>query len=315
MRQSAQTLILYGIVTMNTQKKYLPSVVFFAIIVCLLNISEIKAQATNPPVFLCAYNEIDGDVILIWGTTVETCGSFVEYNIYASNNLAGPYALLATIPSYSTFFYTHTGADGTFTNWYYYIEAVYDCPGYTFTLTDTLDNADPVAPEINYVSVGVGGNVDISWYPSPSPETTSYIIYRDIGGFTPIDTVYGRFTTNYTDFTATAATQVETYTIAARDSCNNVGPFSTVSHHTILLDNVWELCSDSIYLYWNLYDTWGAGVSAYEVLIDDDGSGPVVHTSLPPLTTSYVYSGPEFDDGYVYAFIIRAVRADGTAIS
>ncbi|MFN3940468.1 MAG: gliding motility-associated C-terminal domain-containing protein, partial [Chitinophagales bacterium] len=42
---------------------------------------------------------------------------------------------------------------------------------------------------------------------------------------------------------------------------------------------------------------------------------PVVHTSLPPLTTSYVYSGPEFDDGYVYAFIIRAVRADGTAIS
>lgn len=157
--------------------------------------------------------------------------------------------------------------------------------------------------------------MQINWFPSPSPETTSYIIYRDIGGFTPIDTVYGRFTTTYTDYLALPAAQVETYTIAARDSCGNVGPFNNNSHHTILLTNEWEVCTDSIYLYWNLYDTWTPGVSAYEVLLDDDGSGAVTVATLPPITTSYIYSGPEFDDGYIYAFIIRALRADGTAIS
>lgn len=290
--------------------------VFLSLIILLAAcIGKISAQSTNPPDFLCAYNEIDGDVVLVWSPTVETCGSFVEYNIYASNSLAGPYSLLTTIPVYSTFFYTHTGADGTFTTWYYYIEAVYNCPGYTITLTDTLDNLDPVAPVIDYVTVVTGVNVEINWLPSTSPETTSYIIYRDIGGFTPIDTVYGRFTTTYTDYLAFPAAQVETYTIAARDSCDNVGPFNPDPHHTILLTNEWEVCTDSIYLYWNLYDTWPSGVSSYEVLIDDDGSGAVTIATLPPIATSYVYSGPEFDDGYIYAFIIRALRADGTAFA
>ncbi|MBK6729524.1 MAG: gliding motility-associated C-terminal domain-containing protein [Bacteroidetes bacterium] len=285
------------------------------IIVFLLNALHVSAQSTIPVDLLCAYNEIDGDVVIVWSPTIEACGSFVEYNIYASNTLTGPYTLLTTIPTYSSFFYTHVGADGTITTWYYYIEAVYDCPGYTITLSDTLDNLDPIAPEIDYVTVVTGVNVQINWFPSPSPETTSYIIYRDIGGFTPIDTVYGRFTTTYTDYLALPAAQVETYTIAARDSCGNVGPFNNNSHHTILLTNEWEVCTDSIYLYWNLYDTWTPGVSAYEVLLDDDGSGAVTVATLPPITTSYIYSGPEFDDGYIYAFIIRALRADGTAIS
>lgn len=273
------------------------------------------AQSTEPADFLCAYNEIDGDVVLVWSPSAEGCGDFVAYNIYAANAYAGPYTLLTSVTDFATFFYTHVGADGTSTTWYYYIQAVYDCPGFSMSVSDTLDNLDPVAPELDYVTVVTGVNVQINWLPSPSPETTSYIIYRDIGGFTPIDTVYGRFTTTYTDYTASPALQVETYTIAAQDSCGNVGPFNNDSHHTILLTNEWAVCTDSIYLYWNLYDTWPEGVAAYEVLLDDDGSGPVVNATLPATETSYIYSGPEFDDGYIFAFTIRALRGDGFAHS
>ena len=66
---------------------------------------------------------------------------------FAATNLASPYSLLATLTGVGTDTYIHVGADGAVTTWYYYIEAVYDCPGYTYmTPSDTLDNIDPVAP-------------------------------------------------------------------------------------------------------------------------------------------------------------------------
>jgi len=180
------------------------------------------SQATISPVLLCSTTDINGDVTLTWGESVDTCGPFIEYNIYASNDIAGPYTLIGTVTDELIDFFTHVGADGAVTTWYYYLEAVYDCPGYTITLSDTLDNLDPVAPDLVSVTVVTGGQVLVTWEVSPSPETTAYIIYRDIGGFSPIDTVYGRLTTNTTDATAAPADQIETYTIAAMDSCGNI---------------------------------------------------------------------------------------------
>ena len=273
------------------------------------------SQATISPVLLCSTTDINGDVTLTWGESVDTCGPFIEYNIYASNDIAGPYTLIGTVTDELIDFFTHVGADGAVTTWYYYLEAVYDCPGYTITLSDTLDNLDPVAPDLVSVTVVTGGQVLVTWEVSPSPETTAYIIYRDIGGFSPIDTVYGRLTTNTTDATAAPADQIETYTIAAMDSCGNIGPFNNNTHHTILLNVEWLVCTDTIQLSWNEYDTWAEGVDRYELWIDDDGTGAVLNTTLPSTATSYSYSGPEFDDGLIFAFIIRAVRADEATFS
>jgi gliding motility-associated-like protein len=272
-------------------------------------------QSTIPPILLCSTTDINGDVTLTWEPSAEACGPFVEYNIYAATNLAGPYSLLASLAGVGTSSYLHIGADGAVTTWYYYVEAVYNCAGYTITLSDTLDNLDPVAPNLVDVTVVVGGQVKITWEVSPSPETTSYIIYRDMGGFTPIDTVYGRFTTTVTDATAIPAEQVETYTIAARDSCGTIGPFNNNSHHTIKLDVEWQNCTDTITLLWNAYDTWAEGVDRYEIWLDDDGSGAALIDVLPPSASTYIYSGPEFADGYIYAFIVRAVRADEATFS
>ena len=141
---------------------------------------NLSAQSTLPANLLCVQTEINGDVTLTWSASAEACGGFVEYQIYASTNLAGPYILLTNIAAIGTNAYTHIGADGAVTTWYYYIVAVYSCAGYTMTSSDTLDNLDPIAPEIDYVTV-TGGQSVINWIPSVSPETNSYVIYRENG--------------------------------------------------------------------------------------------------------------------------------------
>ena len=276
---------------------------------------QLAAQATVSPQLLCSTTEINGDVTLVWTESVETCGPFVAYNIYASTSIGVPYTLIGTLTDELDNSFTHVGADGAVTIWYYYLEAIYDCPGYTITLSDTLDNLDPVAPDLVSVAVITGGQVRVNLEVSPSPETSAYIIYRDIGGFTTIDTVYGLLTTTNVDATAIPAEQVETYTIAAMDSCGNVGPFNVLSHHTILMEVEWVVCTDTILLTWNAYDTWHEGVDRYEVYIDDDGTGAVLYTTLPATASSYAYAGPEFSDGLIFAFIVRAVRGDEATFS
>ena len=93
---------------------------------------EVRAQSTLPADFICCQTLVSGDVQLTWGASAEACGSFVEYQIFASSvSAAGPYgAPLAIIPGIGTTTFTHIGANGTVTTWYYYIVAVHLCRFY-----------------------------------------------------------------------------------------------------------------------------------------------------------------------------------------
>ncbi len=274
---------------------------------------RLMAQSTIPAELLCAQTLINGDVQVTWGASPEGCGAFVEYQIwFSSTGLPGSFSLLGTEPAFATTTYTHVGADGALNTWYYYVLAIYSCPGFTMTTSDTLDNIDPVAPILDYVTV-TGGLSEIHWLPSPSPETNSYIIYRDAGGFTPVATVYGRFTSVYTDITGDPTAGVETYTIAARDSCGTIGPFNNDAHHTIYLTVQQVDCSDALQLNWNAYDTWTAGVTEYQIWVNKNFAGAVLFDDVPPGTLSYSLTG--VDDGDNMCITIQAVRADGTAIS
>ncbi len=292
---------------MSLLKKY--CLLLFAFI----SIQKINAQSTIPATLLCCQTEINGDVTLTWSASPEACGAFVEYDVYYSSNYSGPYTqFLPPILGIGTTTFTHIGAGGATNTWYYYVVAVYSCPGYTMTTSDTLDNLDPVEPVIDYVTV-TANQSQLFWFPSPSPETNAYIIYRDNLGFVPIDTVWGRFTNTYTDLTGSPGTKVETYTIASKDSCDNVGPFSTQSHHTIYLTAQQLNCSDTIELSWNLYDTWTAGLNKYEVWVDLNGAGSVPVATLSNTTTNYSLSG--INDGDQVCITIHGFRNDGTAVS
>lgn len=282
------------------------------LVLFLSSLTALRAQSTIPADMLCAQTQINGDVIITWGPSTEACGPFLGYEVYASNNLAGPYALLTTIPAIGTTTYIHVGANGTVTTWYYYIVATYNCPGFTMTSSDTLDNLDPVAPNIDYVTVTASQSV-LFWDPSPSPETNSYIVYRDMGGFVPIDTVYGRFTTTYTDVTGNPDLQSETYTLAARDSCDYVGPFNTLPHHTIYLTVQQINCSDSLELSWNSYINWPVGVNYYEVWAVINGDPPVKLATVPPTDTLIHLGG--IQDGDDVCITVHAIRPGGTAES
>jgi len=282
-------------------------------IICVLAGVQLNGQATIPADLLCAQTLINGDVQLTWGASPEGCGPFVDYTVFASNaGIAGPYASIGVIPAIGTTTFTHVGANGTVTTWHYYVVATYNCPGFSMTPSDTLDNLDPVAPELDFVTV-VGGLSEIHWTPSPSSETNSYIIYRDIGGFSPVATVYGRFTTVYTDVTGDPTAGIETYTIASRDSCGNLGPFNNNAHHTIFLTVQQIDCSDGLFLSWNDYDTWAPGVNRYEIYADRNFTGPAFIDDVLPGTNIYTLTGVA--DGDNVCITVQALRADGTAIS
>lgn len=266
----------------------------------------LQAQSLNPPQLLCTENELSGDVTLTWTVPVNPCGPFVGYEIWASMNAAGPYTLLTTIPAEATTTWTHVGADGLTDTWYYYMVPDYNCPGFAAPSSDTLDNRDPEPPVIDYITVTAAG-AELHWLPSPSPETTAYIIYRQTPGFTPIDTVYGRLNTVYTDVAAAVNDQPESYSIAAVDSCNAVGLFANPAHVTVFLDGELDRCADWR-LEWTPYGEWPAGIASHEIWTSVNGAPPALALSVPANQFAAVLP---VTDGDSVCVTVRALRDDG----
>ncbi len=267
--------------------------------------ARLCAQSLDPPTLLCATNDLSGDVSLQWSVPDNPCGPFIGYEVWASLSVEGPYNLLATVSPESSTSFTHAGADGITTTWHYYLVPVYDCPGFAAPTSDTLDNRDPQPPVIDYATV-VDEQVQLFWNPGPSPETTAYIIYRQITGFTPIDTVYGRFSTSYIDAGADVANRAETYSIAAVDSCQTLGLFANPAHTTILLQAELDRCGAWL-LSWSAYGGWDA--EGYEVRSSVNGAFESLISSLGSDARAYNLT---VNDGDSVCATVVARRADGT---
>ncbi len=259
------------------------------------NITLSLAQTVNPPDLLCASRLQNGDVVLNWALPSNTCGSFISYHIYTSKNPNGPFQLLDSISNQSTTSYTHVGADCNSGINYYYMTSRLSCPGGTVISSDTLDCLDPEPPEIDYVSVYNSG-VEIYFRPSASPEAAGYIIYRDRGGFNPIDTIYGRFNTFYYDPTASPDQQIEIYTVATIDACGNVGPFNNNPHQTILLTTSKANCRIEMSMVWTRYNNWpGDSVGEHRIEYSLIGGLYQLDTILPSNIRGYTFT--RFNDG------------------
>jgi gliding motility-associated-like protein len=269
----------------------------------------LRAQVITSPDLACAATLVNGDVLLTWNLPSNSCGPFVAYDIYASNTgIGGPYSLLASVPTQATTTYLHSGANGTSVTWYYYMMSNHNCPGYTQLSSDTLDNLDPVAPPIINATV-VNNWAQLNWMPFVSPETYAYIIYRDIGGFNPIDTVYGRNSTQYTDFTSQVPIHPEEYIIAAMDSCGNTGTTTTQSHRTIHLTCAIGKCVGYVDMQWT--DYIGFTVAGYDVMYSVNGGPYQVAGSFGDTVTSFQLTG--FNDDDTLCTYIRAHDGAGTS--
>ena len=285
----------------------------FAAILMILAVENGIAQSYDAPELTCATTLSSGNVVLNWVEPTVGCGSFNSYKIYASNTgFGGPYTLLTTISTLGTTTWTHAGAGGTSTVWYYYMESDFSCGADTSDHSDTICNRDPTEPIINYVTV-IPTGVQISWVPSVSPQTRGYIIYRDNSGFSAIDTVWGRWANSYIDMTASETTRSETYTIAAVDTCRNVGPLNNFPHNTIHLTSSIDGCAQEAVLNWNEYNDWTAGVKEYEVWRVVN-SVPSLVATVTNTTFNYTHS-TLFNDGDTIAYFIVANSNDGVTSS
>lgn len=266
-----------------------------------------QAQIIQAPNLTCVATLFDGSVQLTWETPIlSNCGVFNGYRIYGTNNPSSVFNLITIITDPNQTTYTHTTANGNTNTWYYYMTTDQFCPNQVPNQSNTLDNLDPVTPELRAVSINPNGGVDISWKVSPSDETSAYIIYREQGnGFVAIDTVFGITTTTYNDATA-STTSVETYTIAAMDACGNNGLLYDQPHHTILLEATVNRCGKSVSLSWGTYENWLNPINVNQVRVSVNGGTPQLVTNETGTTTTYTYT--DITDGDLVCFTARAVE-------
>ena len=265
----------------------------------ILGLYSLDAQAqVLAPDLLCVKNDT-----LVWVTPINNCGTFNAYHIFASQNINGPYDLLASISEPNLSLFVHVG--GSIQNWFYYMESDYDCPGETVLQSDTLDNRLPQIASIQAVSVS-GSEVQVSWNISPSPEVAFYIVYRITpNGTIPIDTVFSG--TTYTDTEANPENQEEFYYVLAADECGNTSIFDD-PHHTIKLETSVSSCEQSIALSWGLYENWTNGIGIQEIWVSIDGAAPILEATIGASATNYTFENA--NDATEYCFFVRAIEAN-----
>lgn len=265
-------------------------------------LGKMEAQIL-PPDFRC----VRGDT-LFWDLPTNNCGPFVSYEIWASQSPTGPFVLQGTVATQSQDFYAFVNPSGQ--QWYFYLTSNFNCPGQTAIPSDTLDNRPPLVSPIETVSVESGLAV-VTWQPSPSPEVSGYIIYRETSiGVIPVDTVYGNNT--YTDLASTPTMNTESYFVNALDDCGNTSIFD-VKHTSIFVEAETLPCRQSVLLTWNTYEGWANGIAEQQVWAGINGGALTSAANAGMSTGSFEVKNVV--DGATYCFEVRAVEAVTGAVA
>ncbi|MEO6441575.1 MAG: gliding motility-associated C-terminal domain-containing protein [Chitinophagales bacterium] len=267
-----------------------------------------RAQTVAAPILNCVTNvSITGNIFvrLTWTIPVNTCGPFNAYYIYRSTSFNGPFTLVYTENNQAASSYDDNVGISSIV-YYYYMVSDFTCPGAAVLHSDTLDNSDPEPPLINYVTVK--NNVaEISWQPGNSPETYGYILYQVVGGINiPIDTIYGKNNTTYTDVNAAVNTDSVSYTLATIDSCLNTGPINVLPQHTIFLKQKIDRCNNTVTLDWYQYNHWDPIVLQYDVYVAVNGGLSNLIQTFPSNVLSYQVTG--LNDGDFICFTVVATQ-------
>lgn len=285
---------------------------FLLIISCY----AVKAQTILPPDLQCVINEVNGtDITLYWtNPPANGCGPFVQYTIYASSTgPTGPFNQLAVTNQSATSFVLN-GYQTTSPNWWFYMEAQYNCAGATVLQSDTVKNGNPATPQIVNVDVTASGDVVFNWLPSTSPQTQGYVVYYYLpnGNGLAIDTVYGYNNTTFTDVVGDPTTTSLVYTVSAFDSCWKESQFSVLPHNTILASATSTACENEVNVSWNRYHNFPDNVLEYRILSSLNGGPFNVVGTVDSATFTFAYSG--FNDGDSMCLVVRAISAADTNI-
>lgn len=170
----------------------------------------------------------------------------------------------------------------------------------------------PVTPLIDTLSVDDNNKIILSWNKASSPDVNAYIIYHQLGtSSVPIDTVKGINTLTFNYPPSTPDKGVDSYLIAALDSCGNIGLLGAV-YSTIFVKPTADICARSVILNWTAYPVIGTGLAGYRIYQSTVGNaGPftLVGTVAASVLT---YTVPGLTPGINYYYKIQAVDLSGT---
>ena len=279
-----------------------------------LRLCMAQVIVTNP--LVCVVENAAGSAItLTWYMEGgNPCGTFVCYNIYKSPTQGGPYTLDTSITASAATSWVDNNVNSSAT-WFYYVQDSFNCPGATYQIADTLQNqSNPNVPLINYVTVNADSTITFSWQPSTSPQTRFYIIeiVEPNGTHVPIDTVYGRNTTTWTDSINNPYASTIAYTVIAGDSCpgNQLSGFNIYPQQTMLLTFSPAHCNPAIPLSWTNYINMRGGLGKYQIFVSRNDSAFVLAATVDTITTTYNYLN--FNNGDSLQIYIQAVNSDST---
>lgn len=172
------------------------------------------------------------------------------------------------------------------------------------------DTKGPAQTVLDTISVDpLTGEVIITWQPDSSTDTQGYVIYEFNGiSYDSIGSVSGINTLTFTNSLNDASTTVETYTVAAFDSCKNLGPLAT-DHRTILLEYELKPCEAQLDLEWTAYVNMEGGIARYEIWLSENGGG----WTQEAITFNNVltYTKNLTVPGAVYEIVVRVVGTSG----
>lgn len=141
-----------------------------------------------------------------------------------------------------------------------------------FINVNSQDNL-PDAPE--FLSARVVPESDptvvrLDWNASDSMNVLGYIVYKVEEVTEYLDTVVGRYNTQYNYTMSEAHQHSEIFRLASYDSKGNRSAL-TDPHHTIFLTYELDKCNNSIDLEWSHYIGWGNSLLEYRILRREEG--------------------------------------------
>lgn len=173
----------------------------------------------------------------------------------------------------------------------------------------------PHIPTLLQVSVDYNSDlINLTWQVANDLDVDAYVIFHQLNAgepWVPVDTVYGRFNTTWTD-NEHSSNQINYYRISVRDSCSNASAMTLNAQQNILLDVTSDGCSKKAHLSWSSYVNMTNGIRKYEIYFSDNGSDLQYSGEVDAETTEYYHSNLIPD--HQYCFVIRAINNIGNAI-
>ena len=187
------------------------------------------------------------------------------------------------------------------------------------------DELDPDAPAVTSVDVNPQtGDAVVTWEASTSADAAGYIIYLCSAGFqSAIDTVWGANVTSYENIQSNADLYLESYNVAAFDSCYvnglpDPGPAGFSCATSLQLNASRANCSDAANLSWYGAYGWAGGLTGFEVRAAEEspsGSGnwgsETVLATLPATATAYDHQVANYGSSFRYR--VLGIAATGVA--